>query len=359
MRQLALYLLFASFPVVCWHEGGHLVMAKFFDAIVSDYVLAFGPKVELFQIGETKVSVGCIPLGGYVRIVFPEEMNQKEKEEFLKGRPDLATAFRERTARVTPTQKFWIAMAGPMSNVLLFILIPIVAVYFCGIPVRKSHLRVLSVEPGSAADLAGIKQGDEIWAVRGQEADSILMVLDELRELPASAVRLRRRYAFIDVSVTRTNSQMKVKELGANCVDAQVYFKKADLKSAVSFGLMLPWKVLKMMPRHIRECIAGDITPDLPFPFTLLGSQSANTKWMERAVATAGISLNLAIFNMLPLGFLDGGRIFLHSIRIAGYEPTEEFSALFFVFGSILAFFILPMTARWWRRRSKAEQQTV
>ncbi|HKL73203.1 MAG TPA: site-2 protease family protein [Candidatus Onthovivens sp.] len=54
--------------LVAIHEAGHLIAAKAFNVYCSDFSIGFGPKIIKIKrkTGETKFSVGILPLGGYV-----------------------------------------------------------------------------------------------------------------------------------------------------------------------------------------------------------------------------------------------------------------------------------------------------
>jgi regulator of sigma E protease len=59
---------FALGVIIFVHEGGHLLMAKFFNVRVLAFSLGFGKKIWGFRRGETEYKVSIIPLGGYVRL---------------------------------------------------------------------------------------------------------------------------------------------------------------------------------------------------------------------------------------------------------------------------------------------------
>lgn len=94
-----LYFLLSLTVLVSIHELGHLSMAKLFDVYCEEYSIGFGPKiVTIMPKGfsrsgrprETKFSIRCIPLGGYVAMAGEgmedeEALKQIPANRFLQG----------------------------------------------------------------------------------------------------------------------------------------------------------------------------------------------------------------------------------------------------------------------------------
>ena len=57
--------------VICIHELGHFLAAKWCDVHVKTFSIGFGPAVPFcsYKWGETTYMIGIIPLGGYVSMV--------------------------------------------------------------------------------------------------------------------------------------------------------------------------------------------------------------------------------------------------------------------------------------------------
>ena len=64
-------------------------------------------------------------------------------------------------------QRFLIVLAGPMANFLLAILI--IAAFFATVGMPRTPNLVERVVPGSAAEKAGIRPGDRIESIDGQD----------------------------------------------------------------------------------------------------------------------------------------------------------------------------------------------
>ncbi len=55
--------------MVVIHEAGHFIAAKAFDIKATEAFFGFGPRLWSMQRGETEYGIKALPLGGYVRII--------------------------------------------------------------------------------------------------------------------------------------------------------------------------------------------------------------------------------------------------------------------------------------------------
>src|SRR5579884_1836454 len=90
------------------HEFGHYITAKWFGVRVEVFSLGFGKRLFGFRKGETDYRVSAIPLGGYVKMAGENVMEEHT------GAPDEFSSHPR-------WQRFLIAIAGPLMNILLAI----------------------------------------------------------------------------------------------------------------------------------------------------------------------------------------------------------------------------------------------
>lgn len=147
--------------IIFVHEAGHLVVAKAFDVRVLAFSLGFGKRLFGFQRGETDYRVSLIPLGGYVRLggENPDEISDDPREFLNKPR----------------WQRILVYLAGPVMNVLLAIAF-ITGLFASGTSVALTMDRIPPIAgmvlEGSPAQAAGIRPGDRIVSIDGDEVES-------------------------------------------------------------------------------------------------------------------------------------------------------------------------------------------
>ncbi|MFC4096033.1 RIP metalloprotease RseP [Euzebyella saccharophila] len=163
--------------LIVLHELGHFVPAKLFKTRVEKFYLFFDVKFSLFKkkIGETVYGIGWLPLGGYVKIagMIDESMDTEAMKEEPKE-----WEFRSKPA----WQRLIIMIGGVTVNFILAFIIYIGMAFVYGdqiIPADslKDGVQVVVPEIG---DQLGIKTGDKILAVDGNEIEDFNTVFIEI-----------------------------------------------------------------------------------------------------------------------------------------------------------------------------------
>src|SRR6185295_17507922 len=144
--------------IIVIHELGHFLVAKFFKIKVETFSVGFGPRLIGFRKGDTDYRISAFPLGGYVKMAGETPMDSitGEAYEFL-SKPKW--------------QRFLVAAAGPAMNIFLAVGL-MAGLYMYGTDVPEflvGQAVVNVVEPGSPADKAGIKPGDQIVSFDGKD----------------------------------------------------------------------------------------------------------------------------------------------------------------------------------------------
>ena len=133
--------------LVLFHEFGHFLFAKLSGITVLEFSLGMGPKLFSFTKGGTVYSLKLLPLGGSCMMEGEDEAN--EGPGSFNNAPIWG-----RIATVA---------AGPLFNFILAFVISVVVVGMTG----YSLPTVTAVTAGSAAEKAGLKEGDLITSFDG------------------------------------------------------------------------------------------------------------------------------------------------------------------------------------------------
>ncbi len=147
------------------HELGHFLFAKLFGVKVEVFSIGFGKPIIKWKKGETVYQIALIPLGGYVKMYGEDSMTEPIQGQTEKDKCD------PRSFVCKPRwQKMLIALAGPLFNIILAVVLFTVA-YMIGIPepaYMEKPVVVGYVDKNSEAGKAGFKPGDKVIAVEGQ-----------------------------------------------------------------------------------------------------------------------------------------------------------------------------------------------
>lgn len=145
-------------PLVFFHELGHFIAAKAFNVKVLRFSLGFGPVLFSRRRGETEYCLSAVPLGGYVSMVGDDPDTELSEEDRSRTLSSLAY-----------WKKLIVVVAGPFVNLLLPVLFYFV--YFLTVSHVPPPL-LGTVLPGMSADQAGLRSGDRVVSIDGDEVDS-------------------------------------------------------------------------------------------------------------------------------------------------------------------------------------------
>ncbi len=183
---------------------------------------------------------------------------------------------------------------------------------------KEPSFPVTILEPGMPAEQAGMKLGDEIVSVDGQPMPGIEAMIEALKRTKDKPIRIEvlrngQPLSFVMRPVLSDTSGEERYRVGFASEPMTV----ASLPLAAAFrrsleqneqgSLLILELVQKMIQRKISiRSVEG------PIGIGRAAGQAASKKgWTPLLELTAGISLNLGIFNLLPIPIMDGGVILL------------------------------------------------
>jgi regulator of sigma E protease len=180
------------------------------------------------------------------------------------------------------------------------------------------HPHIPTVNPGEAADRAGVKPGDVVLAVDGQTITFRAQLRDAIVKKPGQE---------ITVSVLRNGQRLDLKAvpdkrgengwLGIGLADDTKSIKPGAIEAiGMSFRKNLEYGTL------IFQTVWGLLTRETspkqlmgPVAIAQLSGESAQLGWIALFSLMSMISLNLGILNLLPIPVLDGGHIFIMALE--------------------------------------------
>lgn len=181
--QHLLAFLVAVCLLVTVHESGHYWVARLLGFKVLRFSVGFGRALWTRVAGpdRTEYVLAAIPLGGYVKLL--------DEREGPVAPSELARSFTRRPH----WQRIAVLLAGPAFNFIFAIVVLTGMLWVSGV----TELRpvVGAVIPGSHAERAGLRSGDEFLAVNGAETggadDVVLGLIDGVSATDALLLRVR------------------------------------------------------------------------------------------------------------------------------------------------------------------------
>jgi regulator of sigma E protease len=308
------------------HELGHFLAARLFKIRVDEFAIGFPPRIISWMWGKTRYAINLLPLGGYVKIYGEGPDDEKSEDSILsKNRWQQAVVL---VAGVT----FNIIFAWLLLSLSLFLGTKASYEAMPKAIVTNPVLTVVMVAPGSPAEIAGLKSGDEILSVTN--AESLLATTSLSVEAVQKVIASTKNKVTFNIRqfVTATStgeSTYMVKEIVAVPIEGLVSGKKAigismDMVATVKVGFFksfyygarqtyyLTENVVVGLYDFLKNVVTGHASlKQVSGPVGIAGAvgQSARVGFSSLLVIAAVISANLAVINLVPFPALDGGRL--------------------------------------------------
>lgn len=290
--------------VVMLHEFGHFSIAKLSGIKVNEFSIGMGPKIYQKQKGETFYSLRALPVGGYVAMEGEEE-NSHDPRAFN---------------NVSIVKRMAVVLAGAFMNfVLAFIAFTLI---FSIVGYGSSEIeKVISNSP---ADKAGIQSGDLIIKINENKVKDIYDI---------NSIISKNQKEEMDFQINRGGNILNVKIKPEYSVENQMYLigitSKLDhsILKSISLGAKRTLEMSKLILKSIKMMFSGSFKMEyLSGPVgvvQLIGSESS--KGFLNFLQILGlISVNLGVFNLLPIPALDGGKFLFLLIEALRGKPIDE-----------------------------------
>lgn len=400
--------------IVIVHEFGHYYFAKKAGILVREFSIGMGPKIFHFEAEETTYTVRMLPIGGYVRMAGLEEMSDTltkgmqvvveqneegvvdtislendsqnfsglplevwgadlEKDMFIEGIPyggeDKVRYQVSKTANIIESdgtlvkvapierqfqsaniwQRLIVNFAGPMNNFILGILAFIILAFMQG-GVWSNTAELGVIQADSAAQVAGLEEGDQIVAIDGQDVETFddMQAIVQTNPDQSLTFTINRDGQEQDIDVTpkatETTSGETVGIIGAQRVQDTSFMAK------ITYGFSNTWTMIT----GIFAIIAGMFKTGFDInnfggPVYMYQTTSQVVSFGLAGIISwlAALSINLGIVNLLPVPALDGGKIVLNFIELVRGKPLQaKTEGIINVVGAVLVI-VLMIAVTW------------
>ena len=176
---------------------------------------------------------------------------------------------------------------------------------------------VRNVEENTPAAEAGLRVGDRIVAVDGALVRSAEQVSQYVRDHKSQPITLRieRNGSLVDITATVRRLNDGRERLGF-LPDEQVPYQRVGIVGSMTDAVDTNYEYIRVTGKALGQLFAGKRsvrnTISGPIGIYRAASTSANRLGWAGVFGTLGyLSLNLGVFNLLPIPVLDGGAIFL------------------------------------------------
>lgn len=346
LEILAAILVFGVIIVV--HEAGHFAVAKWTGVRVNEFSIGMGPKIFQKKKGETMYSLRWFPIGGYCAMEGEDEDS------------DDPGAFSNKPC----WKRILVVLAGATMNfVMAFVLLLVALCFF--LPTQNGEekptfasVKLSSIGENSPAKECGLRKDDTIVRVDGKliatDMDLIMILQSDEDGVFDFVVKREVDGKMTKVALDDVRFELETGEDGARSLkyDFTVYPVKRTVWTTITQSAKMEYTYTVLVWRSLVSIIKGEYGLNElsgPVGTTEIIADSVDTA-VQQAVqekSTQGIyaflmlviliSVNVGLFNLLPLPALDGGRLLFLLIELVIRKPVPaKYENLVHTIGFIL-----------------------
>ncbi len=310
VKLIAIFILLFGL-LVFLHELGHFLVARLFKIEVEEFGLGFPPRMlTLGKVGGTLITLNWIPFGGFVRPKGETDANEPG---------GLASA--------NPWVRLSVAVAGPVMNVIIGIILFTFMFYQAGSP-DYSRIVIRNVSEGTPAQSAGLQPGDIFVKVNGETITSGNQLVNLVQANLGKQVTIEVQRNKKLVTTTAVPNPHPAPNQGSLGVGLGPYYDPIPFPQAIKTAVQTTYDQARALVTLPAQLIRGAVPADqarLVGPVGIydmfsqaqkLDQQSAALPPSEQTIPPvntlglmATLSVALGLTNLLPLPALDGGRI--------------------------------------------------
>lgn len=325
------------------HEFGHFIAARIVGIKVQEFAIGFGPKLIGWKSKkhETKFALRLIPMGGYC-------MFYGEDDPDAIGDVPPEWAYHKQ-----PVWKRLISLLmGPGMNFILAFVVAVGFYAFVGVPTEYT-LGFPKVIAGGPAYEAGLESKDKLVSINGIDLSS-----GSTDEAVAAIAGYDESQGPLEIKVTRGDSDevltyevipIYVEADGKHMINVQVGAVADGPSVALPFGESVKnaWNMCiysgGAILNSLKDMLFGQANlDDAQGPVGIISTITEETReegLMGYLNLLIILSINLGLFNLLPIPGLDGSRVLfliVEGIRRKPIDPKKEAMVHLVGFGLLL-----------------------
>ena len=324
MKILIAIIVFGVIIVI--HEWGHFIAARLSGVKVNEFAIGMGPTLFKIHGKKTMFSLRLLPIGGYCAME-GEDTTSSDDGAFCSK---------------SPIKRLFITAAGAVMNIILGFIIAIVVTAING---RVVTNQVTYFTDDAVSSSSGLQLDDVILKINGKKIFTANDIVYQLRNDVDGVV---------DMVVLRNGEKVKLDavrfDLSLNTetgkqvinIDFKVKANDCTIANIIPYSFKRTVTTARLIWISLIDMISGKYGfNDIQGPVGIVTAigEASEQSFSDLLDFMMLITVNVGIFNLLPLPALDGGRlvfIIVEMIRRKPVPPEKEGLVHFIGFAALM-----------------------
>lgn len=238
--------------------------------------------------------------------------------------------------------------AGPMNNFILGFVTFLIIIFMQG-GVANPDTNVITVVNGGALEQAGLVTGDKIVSIEGQAVSSY----EEIASQISAATKGQKEAPRLDIVVEHDGQEQLLsvqtkEDNGAYYLGVSPGLKTGFVDKVVG-AFQQTARTALMIVTALKNLIAQFSLDKLGGPVAIynISSQAAENGLTSVLQLLAMLSINLGIFNLIPIPALDGGKILINLIEAIRRKPLKQETESYITLAGVAIMVVLMIAVTW------------
>lgn len=336
--------------IVVIHEFGHFIVAKLCGIKVNKFAVGMGPVLFKHQKGETEYSIRLLPIGGFCAMEGEDESSDDNRAFNNKSIP----------------KRFAVLVAGATMNIILGFIILIITTSMAE-KIPSCTIKEFRND-NTSSQASGLQEGDKILSINGMsiltdtdlsykisntaDNDFTVVVKRDGEKVTLNNVKFYYQYKYYvdeennsyvmvddsyngseEVKIAESRFDFYVEAVHKNPITVLSY----AFRDTISTGRLIYISLIDLLTgKYGFEDMSG------PVGVVSAISEASAVSWTSVLRLSTFLTINIGIFNLLPLPALDGGRILFLIIEAIRRKPIpREKEGLIHAIGLMLFFALM------------------
>lgn len=238
--------------------------------------------------------------------------------------------------------------AGPMNNFILGILVFIFLMFMQG-GVADSSSNAVSITDGGALQAAGLVTGDKILSVNGDATDSYTEVATIISKAAEDATTAPSFDLVVEHDGATKNVTVTAEKVdGTYRIGISPILKTGFIDKIVG-GFQEAGATALLIVTALKNLIANFDVKQLGGPVAIykVSAQAAEFGLASVLGLMAMLSINLGIFNLIPIPALDGGKIVMNILEAIRRKPLKPETESYITLAGVAVMVVLMIVVTW------------